>query len=85
VAVVDRSAVQRGTLAVPPEAVLLDDGGRRAQWGGCGGRVSGASYSTTFSSLFGVPSLGLEILSAVAPSVSACATSAGLASWWPLR
>ncbi len=48
-------------------------------------RCQCVSYLTIFSSLFGVPSLGLEILSAVAPSVSAFATSAGLASWWPLR
>ncbi len=50
-----------------------------------GASVRAACYSVTFSSLLGVPVLGLLIASAVAPSVSALATAAGSASGWPAR
>src|SRR5690606_7320526 len=51
--------------------------GAAAQWA--------AGYSVIFRSLFGVPSPGLPILSAVAPSVRAVATASGVASGWPAR
>ncbi len=50
-----------------------------------GARVRAPCYSVTFSSLLGVPVLGLLIASAVAPSVSALATAAGSASGWAAR
>ncbi len=60
------------TPAVAPRGGGRD--GRRVELRRRGG------YSTTFSSLLGVPLAGFVILSVVAPSVRAFSTSAGLAS-----